>query len=371
MFTAHPRPRMGRPTRAVVLSGDERRTLRRWLRQPTTSPALAVRARIVLACAEGLSNMEVAAHLGIHRTTVGTWRRRFMEWRLEGLGNQPQPGAPRTITDAQIRQVIITTLESARSERPYWSAQSLAEQAGMSPSTVSRIWRAFGLRPRLVESWKRATDPWRIEGVQDIAGLYLNPPETVLVLCAGELSRAPARDPLQTTQPVRPSSPTRRIDDDHPNDADDLHAALDRAVGMVIPQMTPWRRVLEFQSLLRCVDKVVPAVLGIHLILDISPTYTAPAIRRWLRSHPRVRLRFTPTHSSWTDLVQAWFTELRAGHTGPATDPLTAELARLVRSWIDSWNRGPRPFVWTRATAAASVDGSPDAMARPNTGRRG
>jgi transposase len=349
MSTARSAARMGRPTRAVVLTGDERRTLRRWSRQSTTSPALAVRARIVLACAEGLSNVEVAARLGVHPTTVGTWRSRFLEWRLEGLGNRPQPGAPRIITDAQVRQVIIATLGSARRTRPYWSAQSLAEQVGMSPSSVSRIWRAFGLEPRLVESWKRATDPWRIEGVREIVGLYLNPPETVLALCAEELSKTPAPDRLQAIPLARPSSSRLRIDSDHPNDAGDLHAALDRAIGMVIPQMTPWRRVLEFQSLLRCVDQVVPAVLGIHLIVDISPTYTAPAIRRWLRSHPRVRLRFTPAYSSWTDLVQAWFTELRAGHAGPATDPLTAELARLVRSWIDSWNQGPRPFVWTRA----------------------
>jgi transposase len=326
---------MGRPTRALALTEDERRILRRWLREPATDPALALRARIVLACAEGPSNLEVAARLGIHRATVGTWRSRFLEWRLEGLGNRPQPGAPRTITDAQVRQVIITTLE--QSDRAWWSARSLAELVGVSPSTVGRIWRAFGLDPRLVEPWKRATDPRRIEGVHDVMGLYLNPPEAVMVLCAGQ--------PSPAVRPSGPGPPTR----DHQRDgAGDLEAALDVAVGLVIPEMTPWRRVLEFQSLLRRVDQAVPAALGIHLILEISPTYTAPAIRRWLRGHPRVRLRFAPSYTSWRALVVGWLDQLAARHAGACRAGLAAELARLLWSWIDAWDQASRPFVWTR-----------------------
>jgi transposase len=344
------KPPMGRPTPAVLLTDDERRTLRRWLRDPAVGPALALHARVVLSCAEGLSNLEVAARLGIHRTTVGTWRSRFMQWRLEGLGNLPRPGAPRTITDEQVRQVIVRTLEWVRKDRAYWSAASLAEQVGMSPSAVSRIWRAFGLQPRLVASWKRSNDPQLINAIRDVVGLYLNPPEAVMVLCRDERSEPP----VEASHPVlllRPGvTPTGTNNGRCPHAARELDAAMEIAAGTVIPQMSPWRRVLEFQRFLRRVDRVVPAVMGVDLILGISSTCAAPTIRRWLLDHPRVRLHFTPTESSWRALVQHWLAELTAPGARQAKDCLTVELARSVRSWIVAGGYRSHPFAWTRTS---------------------
>ena len=254
--------RMGRPMPALVLSDEERRDLRGRIDSPATGPELALRIRIVLACAEGLSNLEVAARLGVHRATVGTWRRRFLASRLDGLQNQPKPGAPRSLTDAQVERVIVATLETVPDARPYWSARALAEQVGTSPSSVGRIWEAFGLQPRLVEAWKRANDPRSVLDGRSVVGLYLNPPEMVIALCGGDLKAV-----------IRPIG----------------HAGA--------AQMTPWRRVLEFQRFLQQVDTAVASALNIHLILGISATYTAPTVRRWLLGHPRVRLHFATDDS--------------------------------------------------------------------------
>lgn len=342
----------------LVLSDDEVATLERWARRPTTAQALALRSRIVLRCARGdgqTPNTVVADELGIRRGTVAKWRSRFLADRLEGLLDEPRPGRPRTITDEQVESVIVTTLESAPNNATHWSTRSMAAQVGMTQSAVSRIWRAFGLQPHRQQSWKLSKDPLFVEKVKDVVGLYLAPPDRAVVLCVDEKSQIQALDRTAPILPMMPGTPQRATHDYVRHGTSSLYAALDITTGQVIGQLHARHRAVEFRKFLAAIDHQVPQQFSVHLVLDNASTHKTPAIQRWLLAHPRFVVHFTPTSSSWLNLVERWFSELttkklqRAAHT--SVHALNAD----IRAWITSWNDNPRPYVWTK-TAEQILD---------------
>src|SRR5215203_14766 len=264
----------------LTLTDEERATLERWARRRNSGQALALRCRIVLACAEGASNAEVVKRLGVSRPTVTKWRSRFVARRLEGLADEPRPGPPRTITDEQVEQVLVTTLESTPTDATHWSTRSLARKLGMSQTSISRIWRAFGLKPHLLDTFKLSTDPQFIDKVRDIVGLYLNPPQAALVLCVDEKTQVQALDRTAPVLPLLPGTPQRATHDDTRHGTTNLYAALDVALGKVITDLTGRHRAIEFRRFLARIDQAVPAELAVHVICDNSSTHKTPAIQR-------------------------------------------------------------------------------------------
>jgi transposase len=337
---------MGRPTVQVELSEAERETLERWARRPKSAQALALRCRIVLAAAEGMSNQEIARRLGCHPATVGKWRRRFAEERLGGLHDEPRPGKPRTITDAQVERVIVKTLEEAPRDATHWSTRSMAQAVGLNQTAVSRIWRAFGLKPHLTESFKLSPDPQFIDKVRDIVGLYLNPPDAAVVLCVDEKSQIQALDRTAPILPLFPGVPERRTHDYRRYGTTNLYAALNLASGRVIADLSPRHRATEFTRFLELIDREVPAELEVHVVIDNSSTHKTPAVKRWLLGHPRFVVHFTPTYSSWLNLVERWFGELTSKWLQRGTHRSVKELVASIRTWIATWNDDPRPYVW-------------------------
>jgi transposase len=337
---------MGRPTVQLELSASERETLERWARRPKSAQALALRCRIVLAAAEGVANQEIAAQLGCHPTTVGKWRRRFAEHRLDGLHDEPRPGKPRTITDEEVERVIVKTLEETPRDATHWSTRSMAQAVGLNQTAVSRIWRAFGLKPHLTESFKLSPDPQFIDKVRDIVGLYLNPPDAAVVLCVDEKSQIQALDRTAPILPLFPGVPERRTHDYRRYGTTNLYAALNLASGRVIADLSPRHRALEFIKFLRLIDREVPAELQVHVVIDNSSTHKTPAVKRWLLAHPRFVLHFTPTYSSWLNLVERWFGELTSKWITRGTHRSVKELVASIRTWIATWNDNPRPYVW-------------------------
>ena len=333
----------------VVLSEEERATLERWERRPKSAQALALRCRIVLACAEGGHNNEVAERVGVSRLTVGKWRSRFLEHRLAGLHDEPRPGAPRTIGDDDVEAVIVKTLEETPRDATHWSTRSMAKATGMSQSAVSRIWRAFGLKPHLVETFKLSPDPLFVEKVRDVVGLYINPPEGALVLCVDEKSQIQALDRTSPVLPLRPGLPERRTHDYVRGGTTNLYAALDVASGHVIADMTERHRAIEFRRFLNLINRSVPGDLDVHLVVDNVSTHKTPEIKRWLLRHPRFHLHFTPTYSSWMNLVERWFAELTNKWLRRGTHRSTKELESAIDQWIDQWNEEPKPFVWHKS----------------------
>ena len=338
----------GRPKAELKLTGDERATLQRWARRPKSAQALALRSRIVLACAEGASNTEIAERLGVNKVTVGKWRARFVERRLAGLNDEPRPGAPRTVSDEQVEAVIVKTLESKPADATHWSTRSLAAASGLSQTAVSRIWRAFGLKPHRQETFKLSTDPQFVEKVRDIVGLYLNPPEAALVLCVDEKTQVQALDRSAPVLPMMPGTPKRVTHDYLRAGTTDLFAALEVATGKVIAKMTAQHRAAEFTAFLTEIDKQVPAELDVHLICDNLATHKTEAIRRWLIRHPRFHLHFTPTGASWLNLVERWFGEITRKLIRRGTHRSVADLKTDIEAWVELWNDNPRPYVWTK-----------------------
>jgi transposase len=340
--------RRGPKLAELVLSEQERTTLERWVRRRNSSQALAMRCRIVLACASGASNQAVATRLGVSRPMVTKWRARFVARRLDGLADEPRPGAARTIDDEQVERVLVATLETAPKDATHWSTRGLAKQVGMSQSAISRIWRAFGLKPHLVGTFKLSTDPQFIDKVRDITGLYLNPPQAAMVLCVDEKTGVQALDRTAPILPLLPGTPARQTHDYTRHGTTNLYAALDVASGKVIAQMTPRHRAIEFKRFLGRVDRQVPAGLEVHVICDNSSTHKTPTIQRWLVAHPRIQLHFTPTYSSWLNLVERWFAELTTKWLRRGTHHSVPQLQHSIQAWIDTWNQDPRPFVWTK-----------------------
>jgi transposase len=339
----------------VDLTADERARLESWTRRRTSAQALALRARIVLLAADGLNNTEIAAELRIHRNVAGKWRSRFLEHRLDGLLDEPRPGRPRTITDEQVEEVVIKTLETTPKDATHWSTRSMAREVGLTQSAVLRIWRAFGLQPHRQETWKLSKDPQFIAKVRDIVGLYLNPPERAVVLCVDEKSQIQAVDRTAPILPMLPGTPERATHDYRRAGTSSLYAALDLTTGKVIGRLRSRHRAIEFKQFLQTLEREVPAHLDVHLVLDNSSTHKTPAIQRWLAAHPRFVLHFTPTSSSWLNLVERWFAELTNKLLRRGAHRSVRQLNADIRAWIDSWNEDPRPFVWTK-TAEEILD---------------
>ena len=330
------------------LADGEREQLLRWSRRAKSSQALALRSRIVLACAEGVDNKTVAARLGCAAETVGKWRRRFVAGRLDGLVDEPRPGGPRRIGDEQVEQVVVATLERTPADATHWSRASMAAETGLSRSTIGRIWRAFGLKPHLVEAFKLSADPLFIEKVRDVVGLYLDPPERALVLCVDEKSGIQALDRSAPVLPMMPGMPERRTHDYARSGTTTLFAALDVASGTVIGSLHRRHRAIEFKKFLAKIDTEVPAHLDVHLICDNLSTHKTPSVQAWLRAHPRFHLHFTPTSSSWLNQVERWFGLLTDKQLRRGVHKSVHALEKEIRAWVKNWNENPRPFAWTK-----------------------
>ena len=338
----------GRPKPLLVLDAADREALERWTRRRKTSQALALRARIVLACAEGETNVAVAERLRVTPQMVGKWRQRFIDRGLDGLLDEPRLGAPRQIGDDQIEALIVKTLEERPPDATHWSTRAMAAASGLSQSTVSRVWRAFGLQPHRVESWKLSSDPQFVEKVRDIVGLYLNPPDRALVLCVDEKSQIQAPDRSQPIFPLLPGTPERRTHDYFRHGTTSLFAALVVATGEVIGRLHRRHRAVEFRRFLATIDREVPAALDLHLVLDNYATHKTPAVRRWLAAHPRFHLHFTPTGASWLNLVERWFAEITRRQIKRGAHRSTRQLEDAIRSYLALYNDDPKPFVWTK-----------------------
>ncbi|MFD7037271.1 IS630 family transposase [Rhodococcus jostii] len=336
-----------RPT-DVALTETERAELEGWARRRTTAAGLAARSRIILAAADGGSNTEVAQRLGLNRGTVRRWRDRFVEDRCDGLLNEPRPGRPRTIDDDKIKDLITSTLETTPKNATHWSTRSMAEHLDISQSTVSRVWRAFGLAPHKQDSWKLSKDPLFTEKVRDVVGLYMNPPERALVLCVDEKTQIQALDRTQPIFPMLPTTPQRASHDYVRNGTSSLYAALDIATGKVIGSLHSRHRAQEFIAFLRKIDAEVPDDLDVHLVMDNASTHKTPAVKRWLLAHPRFVIHFTPTSSSWMNLVERWFAELTTKKLQRSTHSSVQQLNKDIRAWIETWNDNPRPYVWVK-----------------------
>jgi transposase len=332
----------------VELTDDERARLEVWTRRRTSAQALALRSRIVLLAAEGLNNTEIAGRLGVHRNVAGKWRSRFVEHRLDGLTDEPRPGRPRTVSDAQVEEVIVKTLETTPRDATHWSTRSMAKEVGLTQSAVQRIWKAFGLQPHRQQTWKLSKDPQFIDKVRDVVGLYLNPPERAVVLCVDEKSQIQALDRTAPILPMLPGTPQRATHDYKRAGTSSLYAALDLATGKVIGRLHSRHRAIEFKQFLQTLDREVPDQLAVHLVLDNSSTHKTPAIQRWLAAHPRFAVHFTPTSSSWLNLVERWFAELTTKKLRRGTHHSVRQLNDDIRAWIETWNDTPRPFVWTK-----------------------
>jgi transposase len=341
--------RTGRPKSELVLSGDERAMLVRWSRRAKSAQSLALRCRIVLSCAKGASNNEVAAQLGCSAATVGKWRGRFVARRLEGLVDEDRPGRPASITLDQVEAVVVATLEQTPTDATHWSRTSMAKKSGLSKSTIGRIWRDFGLQPHRSDGFKLSTDPLFVEKVVDVVGLYHNPPEKAVVLCVDEKSQIQALDRSQPVLPMMPGMPERRTHDYYRNGITSLFAAFDIADGTVISELHRQHRATEFKQFLSTIDKTVPEGLDIHLVCDNYGTHKTPAIKAWLAKHPRVHLHFTPTGSSWLNQVERWFGYLTDQKIRRGAHKSVQTLEADIRSWIKTWNEDPKPFVWKKS----------------------
>ena len=332
----------------LALDGAERETLEQWTRRPKTAQALALRARIVLACADGRSNTAVAAELRVCVDTVGKWRSRFLEQRLDGLLDQPRSGRPRMIDDADVERVIALTLETTPKDATHWSTRAMARRSGLSHNTVSRIWRAFALQPHRTETFKLSADPLFIEKVRDIVGLYLNPPDRALVLCVDEKSQIQALDRTRPLLPLRPGQAERRTHDYVRHGTTSLFAALDARTGQVIGQCHRRHRALEFRKFLDAIESAVPAELDVHLIADNYATHKTALIRNWFAKRPRFHIHFTPTSASWLNLVERWFGLLTEKQLRRGVHQSSAELEAAIYRYLDVTNEDPKPLVWTK-----------------------
>jgi transposase len=348
MATKKQRGRTGRPKAELTVSSEQREQLQRYVRGRTVSQALAQRARIVLACAEGKSNVVVAREVGVIEHTVSKWRKRFVKLGVDGLCDTPRPNVHRKLSDEKVEEVIRATLETAPAAATHWSTRKMAKRSGVSRSSVSRLWRAFKLRPHRQDTFTLSTDDFFVEKVRDIVGLYMNPPDHAAVLCVDEKSAIQA---LERTQPLLPMDFGQCVQRTHTyrrHGTTNLFAALDRATGRVIGECYPRKRAREFRRFLAKVDDEVPAELQVHLVVDNSSIHGASTVQRWLRQHGRFHLHFVPTYSSWLNLVERWFANLTQDALRRGSHRSTVELEEAIEAYIRASNVDAQPFVWTK-----------------------
>jgi transposase len=339
----------GRPHKAALIVLDEDRAeLVRWTKRPKSSNGLAQRARIILRCADGFSSSQVAQELQVSNQTVCKWRTRYIERGPAGLLDEPRCGAPRTVNDEKVEEVVTATLEDMPRDATHWSTRSMAGRSGLSHTTVRRIWHAFGLQPHRVENFKLSNDPQFIEKVRDIVGLYLNPPEAALVLCVDEKAQIQALDRTQPILPLAPGMPERRTHDYRRHGVTSLFAAFNVTTGEVIGETHRQHRSTEFKGFLDRIDREVPAELDVHLVLDNYGTHKTPLIQRWLVRHPRFHVHYTPTYSSWINQVERWFAMLTEKQLRRGTHRSTRELEDAIRLYLAVYNESPKPFVWVK-----------------------
>ena len=332
----------------IELDEDERCELEARTRRRKISRADAMRAEIVLLAAGGGTNLAIAKQLGVTRVTVATWRQRFAAKRLDGLADEPRPGAPRKIEDEKIAEVVTTTLETMPAAATHWSTRSMAKASGLSVSTVHRIWRAFSLQPHRSETFKLSTDPLFVDKVRDIVGLYLNPPDHALVLCVDEKSQIQALDRTQPLLPMRPGQAERRTHDYKRHGTTSLFAALDVKAGTIIGKCMPRHRALEFRRFLDTVEQHVPADLDIHIVMDNASIHKTKLIRDWFAKRCRWHMHFTPTSSSWINQVERFFALLTDQQIKRGAHRSTAALEAAIAAYIDARNADPKPFRWTK-----------------------
>lgn len=340
--------RTGRPKQPLTLTEEERERLQSLAHRSRSHPLLARRARVVLACADGLDNKTTAKKLRCSLGMVGKWRTRFLKSRLEGLYDEPRPGTPRKVSDKQIEEIIIQTLESTPRGQTHWSTRGMAKASGVSHSTINRVWRAFGLQPHRVETFKLSPDPLLIDKVRDIVGLYMNPPDHALVLCVDEKSQIQALDRTQPLLPMRPGQVERRTHDYKRNGTTSLFAALELKTNRVIGQLHRRHRSQEFRKFLDTIEANVPADLDVHIIMDNYGTHKTALIRNWFAKRPRFHAHFTPTYGSWINLVERWFAEITNKRIRRGIFRSVKELETAIRAYIEVHNEDPKPFVWTR-----------------------
>jgi len=334
---------------SLALMPEERAELEKLVRRRKTAQDLALRARIVLRCAEGATNQAVAGEVGVCAHTVGKWRERFARDRLDGLRDEPRSGAPRTVTDERVAELLVRTLEATPADATHWSTRAMAAACGLSPATVQRVWHAFGLKPHRVETFKLSADPEFVEKVRDIVGLYLSPPDRALVLCVDEKTEMQALERTQPVLPMRPGQPERRTSDYLRHGTSSLFAALDVAVGKVIGRCYRRHRAEEFRDFLGAIDAAVPPALEVHVVLDNASIHKAPPIKAWLLERPRYHLHFTPTASSWLNQVERFFALLTARQLKRGVHRSVEELEAAVLAYLERHNAEPKPFRWSKS----------------------
>ena len=345
---------MGRPKAELVLSDAERETLVRWSRRAKSAQSLALRCRIVLACAShqdhaGKTNKQVASELGVSLPTVGKWRQRFIEHRLEGLHDEARPGAPRKITDEQVEEVVVKTLESLPKNATHWSTRTMAKATGLSQSAIVRIWHAFALKPHRTDTFKLSTDPLFIEKVRDIVGLYLDPPDRAIVLSVDEKSQIQALDRTQPGLPLGIGYTEKHTHDYVRHGTTSLFSALNVATGEVIGQCLSRHRHQEFRRFLKTIDEAIPEEVGvtIHVIMDNYATHKTLAVQRWFARHPRYHVHFTPTSASWLNMVERFFAEITTKRIRRGTFRSVKHLVKSIENYLVEHNANPKPFRWT------------------------
>jgi transposase len=340
--------RTGRPKTVLELTSEEREQLVRWARRRSSSQALALRSRIVLGCAEGITNQAVAAREHVAAVTVGKWRARFVASRLEGLVDDPRPGRPATVTLDQVEDVIVATLEGTPKNATHWSRAKMAQRSGLSKSTVGRIWKKFELKPHRSNGFKLSNDPLFVDKVYDIVGLYLNPPEGAIVYSVDEKSQIQALSRSQPAFPMMPGMPEKRTHDYMRHGVTSLFAAFNTSDGTVISSIHRRHRAIEFKKFLIKIDSHVPAELDVHIVCDNYSTHKTAAIKTWLGAHPRFHMHFTPTYSSWLNQVERFFAYVTADLLQRSDHRSTRALENDIRAWVKTWNDDPKPFIWTK-----------------------
>jgi transposase len=335
------------PAEALSLRDEETAELRRLIRAPNTPQKVVLRARVALAATQGRSNNAIASELGISRPTVITWRERMATHGVEGiLHDATRPGRRKAIAPEVVDRVVEATLSTKPAGATHWSIRDMAKAQGISPAAVQRIWKAHGLKPHIVSRFKLSSDPRFEEKVRDIVGLYLKPPDKALVLCVDEKTQIQALDRTRPILPLRPGIPERQTHDYRRNGTTALYAALNVLTGAVIGRCLPRHTHQEFIAFLKLIDRNTPRRFELHLVVDNSSTHSTPAVKKWLAAHPRFHFHFTPTSSSWLNLVERWFAELSRRRIKRGTFNSVAELIRAIEEHIALNNAHPKPFEW-------------------------